>query len=140
MITYIDTSTLIKLIIDEPGSDEASVIWQSADSIASVALMIVEARAALAAAVRVGRLTTRHHDLAKATLDALIGDLHIIDTTVQLISDAGELAEHEGLRGYDAVHLAGALTVGATVFTSADSALCDAALRQGLHISNPLGG
>jgi hypothetical protein len=38
------------------------------------------------------------------------------------------------------VHLAAALTVGATVLTSADTALRDAALRQGLHVANPLDG
>ena len=50
MITYVDTSTLIKLIVDEEGSDRAELIWQSADSVASVSLVVVEARAALAAA------------------------------------------------------------------------------------------
>ena len=55
-----------------------------------------------------------------------------------LIVDAADLAEAEALRGYDAVHLAAAVTVGATVFTSADSELCAAAQRRGLHIANPL--
>ena len=50
------------------------------------------------------------------------------------------LAEHEALRGYDAVHLGAALLVGATVFSSADTHLCGAAARRGLHIANPLEG
>ena len=55
-----------------------------------------------------------------------------------LIGQAAELAESEMLRGYDAVHLAAALTIGAEVLTSADIALCAAAERHGLHVANPL--
>lgn len=48
------------------------------------------------------------------------------------------MAEDEGLRGDDAVHLAAAPSVGATVMSSADTDLCDAAERRGLHVANPL--
>jgi hypothetical protein len=47
----------------------------------------------------------------------------------ELVASAAELADDEGLRGYDAVHLAAVLTVEATVLSSADTALC----------ANPLG-
>ena len=57
MITYVDTSTLLKLVVEEPGSERASTIWTSADAVASVALIVVEVRAALAAARRGRRLT-----------------------------------------------------------------------------------
>jgi PIN domain nuclease of toxin-antitoxin system len=50
MITYVDTSTLLKLVVDEEGSDRAAVIWSSAESVAAVSLIEVEARSALAAA------------------------------------------------------------------------------------------
>ena len=39
MITYVDTSTLFKLIIDEEGSDRAALIWSSADAVAAVTLI-----------------------------------------------------------------------------------------------------
>ena len=52
MITYFDTSSLLKVVIDETGSEQAGVIWETADVLASVSLVAVEARAALAAAVR----------------------------------------------------------------------------------------
>lgn len=138
MITYVDTSTLLKLVIDEDGSDRASTIWTSAGSVASVGLIIVEARAALAAAMRGRRLTAAQHARAKQELNALLADLHIAETTEELIAEAAELAEAEELRGYDAVHLAAALFVGATILSSADSDLCAAGQRRGLHIANPL--
>jgi predicted nucleic acid-binding protein len=138
MISYVDTSTLLKLVIDEDGSDRASMMWTSADTVASVALIVVEARAALAAAKRRGRLTAEQHADARAELDALLADLHIVEATEELIAEAAELAEVDALRGYDAVHLAGALLVGATVLSSADTDLCAAGERRGLHIANPL--
>lgn len=140
MITYVDTSTLIKLIIEEDGSDRAEAVWQAADVVISAGLIIVEARAALAAAARGGRLTNKQHVDAKAELDRLVDDLHLVRITEQQLLEAAELAEIEGLRGYDAVHLGAALTAGAFVLTSADHALCEAAARRGLHIANPLQG
>ncbi len=137
MITYVDTSTLLKLLIDEDGSCWAALIWDSTDVLASAALIIVEARAALAAADRGGRLTAAQHGEAKRELAVLVDELSIVETTEDLIARAADLAEQEALRGYDAVHLAAALTVEADVFTSADGALCEAAERRGLHVANP---
>jgi hypothetical protein len=138
LITYVDTSTLIKLVVDEPGSEGAEAIWRAAEDLASVNLIVVEARATLAAAHRDHRLTSRQYRAARADLDALLGDLHLVEPAGDLIEIAATLAESEGLRGYDAVHLAAALTVDATVLTSADQALCRAAERRGLHVANPL--
>ena len=138
MITYVDTSTLLKLVIDEDGSDQASTIWTSADTVASVVLIVVEARVALAAAKRGRRLAAEQHADARQELDALLADLHIVEATEELIVAAAELAEAEALRGYHAVHLAAALLVGATVLSSADADLCAAGERRGLHIANPL--
>lgn len=138
MITYVDTSTLIKLIVEEEGSDRAELIWQSADSVTSVSLVVVEARAALAAAARGNRLSTAQLRVAQAELAAFVDDLHLVEVTAELIEMAAELAETESLRGYDAVYLAAALFVGAAVLTSADRALCEAAERQGMHVADPL--
>jgi len=138
VITYVDTSTLIKLIVDQEGSDRAELIWQTADSVASVSLILVEARAALAAAERTKRLSADQLHVAKTELVAFIDDLHLVDVTEEIIESAAQLAETDSLSGYDAVHLAAAIFVGATVFTSADRALCEAGERQGLHIADPL--
>lgn len=138
MITYIDTSVLLKLIIDEDGSDRAGLIWSAADAVASVNLIAVEARAAIAAAGRGRRLTAAQERDAVGELEALLRVLHLMSVTDELVSAAAELADVEGLRGYDAVHLAAALEIGATVLSSADTALCAAAERRGLYVANPL--
>ena len=140
MITYVDTSSLLKLVVEEPGSDRVALIWDSSDVLASVSLVLVEGRAALAAARRAERLTPAQLRSAKKALDDLIDHLAVVVVTSELVAEAAELAEQEGLRGYDAVHLAAALTIEATVLTSADRTLCDAAARRGLHVADPLAG
>jgi predicted nucleic acid-binding protein len=51
-----------------------------------------------------------------------------------LLAHAEEPAEREALRGYDAVHLASALLVGADVLVTADRALIEAGRRRGLTV------
>jgi uncharacterized protein len=137
LITYVDTSVLIKILIDEQGTDAARQLWSNADNLASVSLVAVEARAALAAAQRAGRLTTRQHHRSRTGLYELLDQLDLVTVTDNLVDRAGDLAEAAQLRGYDAVHLAAALLVGATVMATADQAICDAASRHGLHVANP---
>ena len=138
MITYVDGSCLLKLVLEEDGSEVAALVWDAADVLASVALVVVEGRATLAAARRGRRLSSVQHQRARDEFMSLIDELTIVEVTEDLLAVAAELAEQEGVRGDDAVHLAAALTVEATVLTSADADLCDAAGRRGLHVANPI--
>ncbi len=137
MITYVDTSVLIKVLVEEPGTDAARRLWTEADALASVTLVAVEARAALAAARRGRRLTPARYRRVVANLGELLDQLDLIGVGDEIVEQAGDLAESAALRGYDAVHLAGALLVEASVMASADRALCSAAERLGLHIADP---
>jgi uncharacterized protein len=138
MITYIDTSAFIKLIIEEDGSEVAGKLWDQADHLATSQLLYVDARAALAAANRGRRITNDHYRDAARLLDDLWQQLDAVEIDEPLVAAAAELAERHGLRGYDAVHLASALRVGAEVLSSADHQVCEAALAEGLHVANPL--
>lgn len=137
MITYVDTSSLLKLLIDEDGSESVAAIWDAADVVAAVQLIVVEARAALVAAERGARLTAAQHGNAKRGLVVLVEGLAIVEVTEDLIETAADLAEREALRGYDAVHLAAAHVIDADVFMSADAFLCEAAVRRGFHVATP---
>lgn len=137
MITYVDTSTLIKLLVEEPGSEQARVIWTQADTVASVRLLYVEAYSALAMARRMGRLSIATARRTREELERLSEQLLIVEITDDLMRSAAALAERHALRGYDAVHLAAAILVGADIVTSADDALCAAATGCGLHVAKP---
>ena len=139
MITYIDTSVLLKLLVDdEVGTEPAQRLWLESDFVVCAEIGYAEARAALASARRGGRLDSDELSTAKAELDTLWSQLDVVPVTTELVRVAGDLAELEGMRGYDAVHLAAALASKATVVATADSHLLSAAQHRGLDVSNPL--
>ena len=138
MIVYFDTSALIKLLIDERGSDRAVELWQRADIAVASQLVYVEARAALAAAHRGTRLDDSGLDHARAGLEALQAELRLVAVDDALARVAGDLAEQHGLRGYDAVHLASALAINAddVLLATWDRHLSEAAVATGTLIVN----
>jgi uncharacterized protein len=90
----------------------AAELWASGHSVASSLLSYPEGCAALAAALRQGRLEKAEHAQALAMFEELHGDLIAIGVDRDLARRAGEHAEDLGLRGYDAVHLTTALALG----------------------------
>jgi len=124
---------LVKLIVVEEGSDLADELWDVADLKASSHLIYPEARAALAAASRAGRIDARGLRQAIADLDAAVASIKRIGVDEALATAAGRLAEEHALRGYDAVHLATALSIEdpTLVIVTWDDDLAHAALRCG---------
>lgn len=137
MIVYFDTSATIPLIVEEPASALCERFWNDATQAVSSRLLHVEARAALAQAQRLGRLTRGAHARSVESLHAIAAEVAIVEVTEALVRTAGQLAEDQGLRGYDAVHLAAALAVADTdtVFLSGDQVLLAAATRVGLAVT-----
>jgi len=139
VITYVDTSVLLKLLVDdEIGMEAAQRLWLESDFVVCAEFGYAEARAALAAARRSGRLDADGLSTAKAQFATLWAQVDVVPVATALVLAAGDLAEVEGLRGYDAVHLAAALASQATVVASADTQLLAAAQRHQIDVSNPL--
>lgn len=111
MNTYFETSAIVKLVVDEDGSDEAGSLWDASDLVTTSRLSYAEARAALAAARRSRRLSDNGLGDAKRALEARFQEIDLIEVTLQVARSAGDLAERHALRGYDAVHLASALAL-----------------------------
>ena len=110
MNVYLDASALVKLYVAEAGSGEVRELVARAGSLATGLLSRVEVSAALAKAVRVGWV---ERDRAAAARQAFRGqwpDFMCVQTTEALMARADQLAWEYGLRGYDAVHLASAVT------------------------------
>ncbi|HYQ77683.1 MAG TPA: type II toxin-antitoxin system VapC family toxin [Solirubrobacterales bacterium] len=136
MILYFDTSALIKLVIAERGSELAQELWASSHRSASSVLVYAEGRAALAAGRRNGRLSDRLHDEAVGCLDRAHEQLISISVDEQLARLAGGIAAEFALRGYDAVHLATALSLAErdVALVSWDQQLCHAGTAAGLIV------
>ena len=137
MIAYFDTSAVIPLLVDEPGSEVAARLWTEADHVISVRLVYAEARAALAQARRLGRLAPAQLSTLVGVLDDLYASIDRIEIDERLVRRAGDLAQSHALRGYDAVHLAGLERIAdeVTVLVSGDGDLCRAARAIGVAVA-----
>jgi uncharacterized protein len=102
-------------------------------------LAYAEGRAALASARRSNRLTQRSYGEAVESFDRTYEEVVAIGVDEQLTRAAGALASEFALRGYDAVHLATALSIAEhhVALVTWDHALCGAAAEAGLIV---LGG
>jgi predicted nucleic acid-binding protein len=106
MTLYLDTSSLAKLYVEEPGSDEVRQDLSAASTGATSLLTYAEARAAFARAHRSGNITPTGFRSAKRDFDADWSMLVIVPPSDTICRNAGELAERYGLRGFDSIHLA----------------------------------
>lgn len=136
-IVYFDSSALVKLVVEEDGSESAAALWDGADAVVSSRLAYPEVRAALAAAARTDRLSARAHGRAKADWDEFWGGIRAVEVSPRLALDAGRLAEAHRLRGYDAVHLASALTLheSSPIVAVWDETLRRGAIEAGLEVA-----
>ncbi len=143
MILYLDTSALVKLYVDEPLSQDLSAVVGEAEAVATSLLAYVEAMAAFA---RAGRELRLSHQGYRYVVDAFEEDWPsyiTVEVTAQLVKTAGHLSASRALRGYNALHLASALSLhdrvpASMMFVAFDRALNIAAKREALRI-HPLG-
>jgi predicted nucleic acid-binding protein len=135
MTLYLDTSSLFKLYVEEPGSDEVRQDLSEASAGATSLVTYAEARAVFARVRRLGNLTPAGLRSAKQDLDADWSKYLVVEPTLDLCRAAGELAERYQLRGFDSIHLATFLHVASdggaaeTRFSSFDRRLNQAATR-----------
>jgi uncharacterized protein len=136
MVTYLDTSALVKRVNDEPGAELVAQVWDGASRIVSSRVAYAETRAAVAAATRAGRLDAAGLRRAVCQLETLFDDLDLVDTDGEVASIAGGLAERHGLSGADAIHLAAAATIDAprVVVTTWDRKLAEASEECGMAV------
>lgn len=138
MIVYLDASALVKRYVSERGSSEVMELIAAADIVATSRVSRAEVAAAFARAVRLGVLD--HESGRRAQLRFLREwpDLVRVPVTEALVARAETLAWDYGLRGYDAVQLASALTwqesIGRDgVLATFDRELWDAAPEAGVQ-------
>jgi predicted nucleic acid-binding protein len=139
VILYLDTSSLMKLFVQEEGSRLVEALVEGSQGAAISLVGYPEARAALARVTREGRLTKGEHRRALRRLEEAWADFIVIAVDEALIRLAGALAEKHFLRGFDSIHLASALSlqqqIGETItFSAAETRLSGAARVEGLAL------
>ncbi len=135
--TYLDASAIVKILLREADAGPARELWRSASRRSTSVVAFVEARAAIAAARRDGRLTVALALDRRAELDWRWEELEPVGLDDEILTLAGSVADDEGLRALDAIHLATALYVAdaRTLFVTWDRRLAGAASRLGLAVA-----
>lgn len=110
-LVYFDSSALVKLVVEESGSELAVELWRTCDAAVSSRLAYPEVRAALAAARRGRRIDAPELDDAERGWDTLWAGTRPVELTSSVERHAGHLARDHALFGADAVHLASALAL-----------------------------
>ena len=136
MILYCDTSSLVKLYIEEAGSAQVRASFNVADMVATCRVALPEMFSALTRRLNSG-------DVERVAYESLVNAIrsdwpHIIALDFSE-TDAADLVERFGLRGFDAVHLSSALRLAgrsgvALVLSSFDVKLNSAAESEGLNV------
>lgn len=139
MITYLDTSALVKLFLREDGSELVRELWNGDVSVVTAGVGQTELVCALAAAVRDWRL-----DAGQITEDIIGGAFlrrraDIVATDPALLDSASRLGVVHRLRALDAIHVASALVVrdADPVVVSWDDSQRNAARAEGLRVFPP---
>jgi predicted nucleic acid-binding protein len=141
----LDTSALVKLYVQEPGTDRLLPLVgdQSENRFAVLAISVVELRSAIRRRQRAGDIEA---SVAIAVFEAV--QMHMesrflrqaVNDTV--IDTAIEMIDRYALRAYDAVQLAGCLAICRTAaeaftFVCSDQRLLEAARSEQLKVLDP---
>jgi predicted nucleic acid-binding protein len=137
VIAYLDASALVKRYVAERGSRETIDLTSEAEIVATSVVSRVEVAAALAKAARMRVLSAAAARRAQRVFTGEWTDFARISISEGLVERATTLAWDHALRGYDAVHLAAALSWQESVdtamtFATFDRQLWRAAQKAGL--------
>ena len=143
---FFDTSALIKLYVEERGTSEVLGLIDElgGDRIVILDITLLECRSAV-------RRRERDGDISGPDANRVLQQVHEDASTLYLvqpsssavIEEAARVLDTHALRAYDALQLAGCVTVrrrapAPPTFVCADGRLCAAAEFEGLDTINPL--
>jgi predicted nucleic acid-binding protein len=142
---FLDTSALVKLYIQGPGSDRllSLVDGARASRFAVLSLTIVELRSALRRRQRDGDIDADTADAILASLTAHMETWFLRQAVNDAVLDlAVQMVDRHALRAYDAVQLAGCLALSSNVaetstFICSDRRLLEAARSEQLYVLDP---
>ena len=140
-MTYFDTSALIKRFVNEKGSGLVQSILQRRDPIATAKIAYAEIFAGLTRKLREGHVSRSEYDRTCRQVERdwpAYLRVELQDSTLLLARD---LIQRHPLRGFDAVHLASAVSLKSALgeeitFAAADERLLRAAQAEKLDALN----
>ncbi len=139
MIVYLDTSSLVKLYVEETGSERIKTLVIEASLVSTSKIAYAEARAAFARKQKEDKLPIKALRSITQDLNRDWEGYFVLEITDGLIRAAGDFAEKHLLRGFDSIHLASVISLknrtGSEVyFSSNDARLNQAARKEGIQV------
>ena len=133
---YLDTSALVKLVLDEPGTEVVETLWSEPDDQYASLLGYAELRAAVSAAIRSVRVDALDALPARRGADGVWRRVIAVEVYEALVRVAGDLADRHRLRAADAIHIASAIRIREpdTAFVAFDVRLREAAAAEGFVV------
>lgn len=137
-MNYLDTSALIKRFVAEKGSPLVRALVTRKGPVATAKIAYVEVHAGLARKHREGRLSGRHYTLACRQFEGDWPSYARVDLLDDILLLARDLIRQHPLRGFDAIHLASAISLRTSLgeevtFAAADGRLLQAAKAERLR-------
>ena len=123
MSCYVDTSALLKTLVEEEHSD-ALVEYVQDDLLLSSGIVVTEMHRA---AQRLG--------VDQDDVTSVVAGIDLVEVTPGILLRAGMLPQ--ALRSLDAIHVASALVGGAEEFVTYDDRQADAARAVGIRVRRP---
>ena len=141
-MNYLDTSALIKRFVSEKGSSLILALIKQNESIATAKIAYAEIYAGLTRKLREGGLSNSRYALACRQFESDWNAYIRVDLQDAILLRARDLIQRHPMRGFDAVHLASALSLKDALdeemtFVAADGRLLRAARAEHLRILNP---
>ena len=138
---YLDTSALIKRFVNEKGSPLVQSIVQRKGTIATAKIAYAEIFAGLTRKAREGNLSKAQYALACRQFESDWQAYLRVELEDNILLLARDLVQRRPLRGYDAVHLASAISLKIALgeeiaFAAADGRLLKAAAVENLDPLN----
>ena len=142
---YLDTSALIKRFVAGEGSAVIRSIVAAEEPVATAKIAYAELYAGLGRKKREGHLSDAHYDLVCRQFERDWRSYVRVDLLDEVLFLARDLIRRHPLRGFDAIHLASALSLRSSLgeeitFAAADERLLRASEAEGLRPLNPESG
>jgi predicted nucleic acid-binding protein len=141
---FLDSSAIVKRYISEPGSRWIKELHDDSNIVLCLAYIApVEVVSSIGRLARMKQISKRHaHEVTGQFRSDLTNDYRIIRLRDKMVDHAMNLSETYGLRAYDSVQLATALSIAPTtlaplIFVSADIQLNKVAAAERLIVQNP---
>ncbi len=139
-MNYFDSSALVKRFLLERGSPAVQRLCREG-RVATATVAYAEIHAVLARKRREGHLAQRDYRRASLQFDKDWTGYVLVHLVPDVLSLTRDLLLRQPLRGFDAIHLASALTLKASIgedlaFVAADQALLKAARAEGLRTAD----